>query len=210
MHCWFACSILDSVREELDSTECYLWRIHLLSVRACETPYCSDVWYWEPTCEHENVHDNGKLNASCGLVHDRVVSPCFLYGKTFKWNVYIPIFVLEELHPFVTFQHESTPHTAVTMCVDVAWWNISWHMGKSWWSSLLATRFLDITPVDLFLWDMWRIMFTDYLRMTLQTRGRIIDLVGSVQKGILTRMWAELVCQLYVVSTTTSSQVDMG
>lgn len=39
------------------------------------------------------------------------------------------------------------PHTAVTMCV-VSWWNISWQMDRSWWSSLLDTRFPGITPAD--------------------------------------------------------------
>jgi len=53
-------------------------------------------------------------------------------------------------------------------------------------------------------------MITDYLRITLQTRGRIIEAVGSVQKRILTRTWAELVFQLYVVRTTRGSHVDVG
>lgn len=48
------------------------------------------------------------------------------------------------------------------------------------------------------------------LRMILQTRGRIIEAVGSVQKRILTRMWAELVFQLYVVRTTRGCHVDVG
>jgi len=74
-------------------------------------------------------------------------------------------------------------------------------MDKSWWSSLLNKSFSDIT-----LW----IMYTYYLRMTLRTRGRIIEAVGSVQKRILTRTWAELVFQVYVVRTTRGSQVDVG
>ena len=32
---------------------------------------------------HEHIRDNPKLNASCGLLHDKVLSPYFFYGKTF-------------------------------------------------------------------------------------------------------------------------------
>ena len=53
------------------------------------------------------------------------------------------------------------------------------------------------------------IMFIDYLRMTLQTRGSIIEAVGSVQKRILTHTWAELFFQFYVVRTTRGSHVDV-
>jgi len=57
-----------------------------------------------PRTTHEHIHGNPKLNASCGLVHNSLVSPSFFYGKTFTWDVYLDLLVIE-LQSFFTFQN---------------------------------------------------------------------------------------------------------
>jgi len=89
------------------------------------------------------------------------------------------------------------PHTAVTMCDGTFSGRWIGRVGPVYWAhASLISR----------LW----IVFTDYLRMTLQTRGSIIEAVGSVQKRILTHTWAELFFQLYVFRATRGSHVDVG
>lgn len=179
-----------------DDAACHvLGHVNCHDVQICATG--------NPRATHERMIGGQKKKVSCGLVHNRVLGPYFLCGKTIRWSVYLHILELEELQPFVIFQHEITPPHYSD---DVCWHLLMEHVlanGLGVVDQSFGRTLSWYHAFGLFLWECVK----DYVYMLsegdIATLGaRIIETIRSVAKGMLTRTWTELVCQLSMLTWT--------
>lgn len=166
----------------------------------------------------EKIRDSPKVNVWCGVMKNRLIGPFFFAEKTINGIVYLDMLInycfpqLDELENIqqLHFQQDGAPPHFSAFVTDT----LNEKFGHRWIGRqgpiCWPPRSPDLTPCDFFLWGYIKnIVYREKIRDLNHLRNRINEAMTTVNKDMLTNVWAELDYRLDICRATNGAHIEI-